>query len=406
MFTSLKSKIISLVALVMATTAAVIMWFTHNDVGQAMQHAEEAAAANVLQLVELNIQGGYNRLLSDKIEILSRLEGDLRNTTRLCASVFREHISLVEEEVLTVEQSKRLALRWLKNVEFKGSLFVFDDKGEIVSASGNELLATDLKGIRDLKGQLLTDMMHYDNLDEGGDRAVFVWKHQDQDTTEKSMGFFVPLPAWGWTIAAAINFNDIEAESQRKMETIVQVLRKTFSKLEIANTGYAFLFNGDGGMLIDPSVDGFDTNAKVDSTELLDSLIRSHADGTPKIRYEDPFSSDDRVVEAFTAYFKAFDWYLTVVVPLAEIQAPAKALVASQSKIVGLIFLASIICAFFIVAKISRPLNILTAYAKRLPSLDFTSGAESGTELLDLRSRYRDEVGRLAESFVFMEVEL
>ncbi|MEM7251125.1 MAG: response regulator [Pseudomonadota bacterium] len=390
----------------MATTAAVIMWFTHQDVGQAMLHAEEAAAANVLELVELNIQGGYNRLLTDKIEILSRLEGDLRNTTRLCASVFREHMYLVEEKILTEEQSKKLALRWLKGVEFKGSLFVFDSEGQIVSASGNELLASDLNGIRDLKGQLLTDTMHYENLDHEGDRAVFLWKHQDQETTEKSMGFFVPLPQWGWTIAAAINFNDIEAESQRKMETIVQVLRKTFSKLEIANTGYAFLFNGDRKMLIEPSVEGADANQSVQPGELLGTLIHQHGSGQAKIRYEDPYSQSGRVVEAFTAYFKAFDWYLTVVVPLAEIQAPAKALVASQSKIVGLIFLASIICAFFIVAKISRPLNILTAYAKEIPSLDFTRATAGSETLRDLRTRYRDEVGRLAESFVFMEAEL
>ena len=70
MFSSLKMKIIFFIALIMAITAAVIMYFTHRDVGRAMFQAEEASAQNVLRLVELNIKGGYQKLLSDRIDTM------------------------------------------------------------------------------------------------------------------------------------------------------------------------------------------------------------------------------------------------------------------------------------------------------------------------------------------------
>jgi len=67
MFSSLKTKLIFFIALVMVATAVGVLYFTHRDVGHAMSQAEEASAKNVLRLVELNIQGGYQNLLADRI---------------------------------------------------------------------------------------------------------------------------------------------------------------------------------------------------------------------------------------------------------------------------------------------------------------------------------------------------
>ena len=97
---------------------------------------------------------------------------------------------------------------------------------------------------------------------------------------------------------------------------------------------------------------------------------------------------------------------MVVAVPDEEIHAPANALVARQSFIIGLIFLGSLTAAFFLVSKISRPLNVLAAYVKKLPVQDFIAEKDEGTPLDHLPIKYRDEVSRLAESFVIMKAEL
>ena len=59
------------------------------------------------------------------------------------------------------------------------------------------------------------------------------------------MGYFTPVPEWGWTIGSILDFGEIEAEAKKKIDKIVQVLKGTFLSMKIAKTGSAFLFNGD-----------------------------------------------------------------------------------------------------------------------------------------------------------------
>jgi signal transduction histidine kinase len=54
----------------------------------------------------------------------------------------------------------------------------------------------------------------------------------------------------------------------------------------------------------------------------------------------------------------------------------------------------------------SRPLKKLTEYAKDIPSIDFTAEQDQGFPIENLPTKFNDEVGRLAQSFVFMEAEL
>ena len=421
MLSSLKSKTISLILVVLLVTAAGVMWFTHKGMGDAMLRAEVSAAKNVVQLVELNIRGGYNRLLSDKVEILSRLEGQLRNVSLLVASVFDEYQRLADSGAVTSDEAREIALHWLHTVGFRGDVFAFDSDGTLVAHSNSDLVGTSLHQMRDFKGRSIGETMRYDNLSPEGDRAVFLWRLPD-GSGNKKMAHFIPIPAWGITLGASLDFEDIEAESQRKMETIIEVLRKTFRKLQIARTGYAFLFNGDQELLVQPSGEGFEagsqlavmtassenTNraARLRLDQLLHGLISEFRDGRDQVSYVDPMGMQPRPVEAFVTYFKAFDWYLVVVVPVDEIQAPAEQLVSRQMAIVALIFLASLVPAFFLAAKIARPLDLLAAYAKALPSHNFTSGPPLNDTIRELAARYRDEVGRLADAFVFMEAEL
>ena len=76
--------------------------------------------------------------------------------------------------------------------------------------------------------------------------------------------------------------------------------------------------------------------------------------------------------------------------------------------IISLFFVSGIIAAYIVVSRISRPINLLASYAKELPSIDFTSGDVPSyfKSMESLPVKYKDEVGRLAKSFLFMQKEL
>ncbi len=139
---------------------------------------------------------------------------------------------------------------------------------------------------------------------------------------------------------------------------------------------------------------------------LVDDLMDEHKQNKISIRYKAKNSSNSPEIEAQVSYFKAFDWYTIVAVPVEEIQEPAMVLISRQSIIIISIFLGSLIAAFYMMSKISKPLNMLTEYAKELPLLDFTQAQEEENHPIEaLPSRYNDEVGRLAEAFIFMKGE-
>jgi sigma-B regulation protein RsbU (phosphoserine phosphatase) len=170
------------------------------------------------------------------------------------------------------------------------------------------------------------------------------------------------------------------------------------------------MFNGEREMLIPPhaqkELDYRSTNNASTGNHLLDDLMAAAESEDNSISFAVSLGGASRVMEAYVRHFKALDWYIAVAVPVEEIQLPARTLVTRQIFIISLIFLGSLIVAYLLVTRISHPLNLLASYARELPTRDFTSEEEESSPIDNLSAKYKDEVGRLAESFVFMREEL
>ncbi len=407
---SISSKIVFLISLVLVVTATSIMYFTQRDVGKTMFDAQQKSARNVLELVRLNIRGGYNRLIADKIDILNRMKADLRNVGHISHSVFKEFETFAAQQGEINISAKQRALNWLSNVSYEQiDVFVFNSSGKVVGFSDANDAFEDFGSVYDIKSRRLVEVMNNRNLDPEGEIAVF-HRQGKGDSSVKKLAYFIPLREWDWTIGVAIDFDNIEAESERVLSNIVKLLAKTFSKIKIANTGYAFLFDGKGEILITPpDLESSEFGEVINSNTgnlLTNDLKSAYTKNIDSIRYPDPNSEKHELLEAHVSYFKAFDWYFAVIVPVVEIEAPGKAMLQRQFIVIGLIFLVSTVFTFVFVSKISKPLKMLSDYAKLLPKVDFTKESKSSEQIADLPLKYTDEVGRLAQSFVFMEKEL
>lgn len=408
MLSSFKFKIIALIVAVLLCTAAGVMYFTQRDVGQAMLVAEQKSARNVLQLADLNIRAGYEQLISEKVDILSKIKADMRQLTRLGQTVLDSYAGISAKGLLSEDAAKEIARQWLSDVTFNnGDLILFGADGMIVGSTDTKLTDTSIAGLRDLKGRQLQQSMRFDQLNPEGDSGIFFWHKPGEPEGGRYMGYFLPLANWGWTMGIIVSFADVEEESQKQMNRIVDALRLTFNKLQVAETGYAILFTGDRKILIEPPRQTLSETITTDDLDwnkagVLEKIIAADKRGENSVSHQSAFTGG-RQVQIFFSYFKAFDWYSAVVVPVAEIAAPGRAVVAQQSLIIGLIFLASIGAAFVLVFRMATPLNSLASYAKSLPDQDFIRPGEQSQKILNLARKNPDEIGRLAESFLFME---
>jgi sigma-B regulation protein RsbU (phosphoserine phosphatase) len=85
------------------------------------------------------------------------------------------------------------------------------------------------------------------------------------------------------------------------------------------------------------------------------------------------------------------------------IQAQIWSTVAKQQGLIFAIFMTSIVLAYIFVNRISRPLNQLADYTRTLATHDFAAGLNIPAAIEALPQKSKDEIGKLAESFMDME---
>ena len=321
----------------------------------------------------------------------------------------KEYENLYHNGDLTKKAAFTYALSWLKSAKFgKGELFAFDADGTVLSHPNPELIGQNIGHVKDMKGRMLQKFGKYDTLRSEGESAVIKWDLMGE--SKKKMGFFIPIEPWAITLGALIDFSDIESESQKKMAKTLDMLKNTFSKIKIAKSGYTFMFNSDHEMLIPPP--GIDAsgvtaeNSPEGRSRLLDKLMQTYREKQPFVQYINDSVMPGQTMEASVAYFKAFDWFIVAAVPLHEIQEPANRLVKQQSVIIAMVFLGSLFLGYFLVIKISNPLKVLARHVKQIAHMDFTKADNSIRPIDILPKKHKDEVGHLAEAFIFMRSEL
>ena len=411
MFTSIKSKFVALIAIIMLVTSSAIMYFTHRDVGNAMLVAEQSSARNVLGLAQLHISASYDRIINEKVGLLGELKSEMRNTLFLVQSVVNSYAGLNNRNEGDQEVILDSLINWIRSMAIdKKYLFIADSQGNVLAANNPIIEGGSLGQIKDLKGLELSKVMRPSNLPKDGASSIFEWSSSEGEEKKNYLAFFLPVEGWSWTIGVLVNFDDIEVQSQQKMDEIIDDLSQSLQQIKVAASGFAFLFNGSKEVLIAPPdlpllPDVNTGQLDWQQSPLLDRIIEGHKQSASFISYEGSFTGG-REVQVFISYFKAFDWYLAVVVPVAEIAGPGRDLVGRQSLIIGSVFLLSLFAAFFLISKLVNPLSILTAHAKALPSRNFAKSPDIEDSIKGLATRYQDEVGRLAESFIFLEEEI
>jgi len=195
MFSSLKTKIIFFIALVMVATAVTVLYFTYRDVGHAMSQAEEASAKNVLRLVELNIQGGYQNLLADRIGAMAQRKSGLKTQAGVAASVLEQFAVLASKRLISKKNAQKMGLNWLKSVSSMENeiLFVFDEKGMVIAHPDGAVEYTSIGSLRDMKGRSISRAMSATSLTAGGDFAVFDWENRDRRWVAENWGILSPF---------------------------------------------------------------------------------------------------------------------------------------------------------------------------------------------------------------------
>jgi len=409
MFLTIKGKIIFFVTLVMVISASVNIYFTNRDVGNAMLAAQKKSAINILHSLDLIIKDDYHNLLSDKRTMTLLKRKQLKQSAHMIESVFKGYRSSVREDLPQILGIKH-ALNWLNSAPFEATdYFIIDKNSQVLASSNKDITNETFKNIKDIKRRNISDVMGYDNLEKQGDYAVCML-NAEKGEKKAVLAFFLPLDQWGYTIATSIDISDIEAEAQMKKKEMIESLIEYSKRLNITKNGFVYIFGSKDNILIPPPKQ-IKNDIHLSMNTLTNNIVyedikKSSKSDISELRFVSSNDAAKKSMIAYCNYFKPLKWYISVIVPVNEINRPAKKLVIRQSLIIGLMFMVGLIAVFILVTRIATPLNLLSSYAKKIPELDFTKPLDMETPIDHLPGKYKDEVGGLASSFIVMRQEL
>jgi phosphoserine phosphatase RsbU/P len=414
-FHSIKTKILFLFVVIMLSMALILIFITDRDVGRAVLEMEQKSIRNAMYLIKLNVENEYKNLLFHKISMLSERKDYMKTLSSFVIAGINDYHKMARQGVIPEADARQLALDWTEGLRYANGahFFVYDEAGVILAHPNSALVGKNFSAVKDVKGQSLFHSMRQKSEQEGEGFATFSWDDMGVGKESRQLGYFTYYPKWNWMIGTAVQTEDIELEATKKLELIVKELKTTFAKTRIAQTGHLFVFNGAGQIVIHPYLSSQDlATAKNPATGslLLDDFkaAAKHPDQPIEYLWKNPLNSEEDLseYESYVEYFKTLDWYIVSVARTDEIDLPARQLVMRQTVFIAIIFAVGMFLAYLFVHRISQHLKKLTDHAKQLPAHDFASPETELPKIEQLAAKYRDEVGKLAEAFVFMETSL
>lgn len=354
---------------------------------QAITSAEEQHARDLLKSIELSVETEYESLLFHRKTTIERRKAELKNIITLAITHLDEEYQHYRNGNQSLQQAQQHAIQAINSLRYdEGIGYIWiNDLGQPIPRM---IMHPTLP---ELDGKLLDDPIF--NTALGINKNLFVamvdlcLKHgegfvdylwpkptiQGLSKEQPKISYVRLFEQWNWVIGTGVYINDIEAETQRRLDAIIDELNTIFAKVKLAETGYMFLFNGQREMLVHPNITGAEFAPRknpVTGAPLFDELVAvAKTPGKPldyewdKPGFEGQFRFPKRT---FVTYFEPLDWYIGASMYTEELAQPGKQL----RKRILFLGLGSLFVTFLIAIALSRrlskPLRDLAQSAKEI----------------------------------------
>ncbi|MBV7485184.1 SpoIIE family protein phosphatase [Bordetella sp. BOR01] len=408
---SLRSKIFLLVVAILLVVAALVMLVSQRDVTRTVAASEQHAVDNVMDLVMRDTEARWGALLDDKINTVRSGRRQLVQVGATISSVLASYAAMAERGVMTTGAAKGQARAWVNQLRLDDQryVFIYDASYSVLASGSAPMIDQDLSGQQDLKGRPLAEALYEESRRAGYGFAIYRWplagSPGDTETRYAYFGYFRP---WDWVFAISDSAQDVLRQVQDRRTRMEAAMRATLSQLTLARSGFVFIMADDGRMVVAPPanrtglLDTVDRASDKPLRQLLRAAPPAPASASASLRFDD----GQELWQIKAVRHKPLGWTVVAAVPESDLTAPAKRLLNRQATIFGITLVLALLFAWLVATRIVRPLNTLTHYARQLPEQDLTLPATVPAHVAALPKRHRDEVGRLAASFLFMDRKL
>lgn len=332
-------------------------------------------------------------------QALDNHKDQLKLVVDLAEIFLQSHFREALKQGIPIQQARQTAFSYLRDFSFGNNdyIWVMDYDINVLSHPDPRFHGGAPDSLGDHDKQILEDVVGQAVRDHEG-YYHYQWPRISGPERIDKVSFVRNYPEWGFVIGSGIYLDDLEKEVQLRKEQAQQDLRQALKEIKIAKTGYMYLFDSSGHMLIHPNsnLDGrlFTSHQNPVTQKPIYQELINVADTGQELHYRWDKPNDPGNYAygklALVRYIEGFDWYIGSSVYLDELQSSSEILSTRIMVLAAITMLATLLISSFFVNRITRPLERLAETALRVRGGDLS--ARSGI-------RRDDEIGILATSF-------
>lgn len=415
---SLHNKIFVMVTTILLAVAVTVMLASRRNVTETVVTSVQHAITNVLELVRHELAARWSTMLNTKIAIVRNGRRQLRQTGEVIEMTLRSYANLVDSGVLTEAAAQDLAREWINQLHFDDDRYAFVfDRNDIVLASGSTaMIGRSLSNVKDYKSRPLAQSVREESRETGSSFAIYRRPSAPEPPSQAArtvdsparddharyayFGYFEP---WEWVYAVSDSAADVVYQIKDHRAQMEESVRKSLLPLKLIHSGFVFIITDDGRYIAPPpQAHAALLAGRSDNGQTLRHRLTEVHQQLHNVRV----SSGDEVWQVESVYYAPLGWKIIAAVPEKDLSTPAHELLRAQAATFGAMLLLALLIAWFFSAHLVRPLKRLTTFARQLPDQALQPKADVPAHIAMLPDLHKDEVGRLAEAFLYMDDKL
>lgn len=393
-------KVLSAMIAVLSALAAAIYFVAVPLVERNAFQVELDASRTILD----NVFEMANRMSGSLEERRSVTVGSFKSQMKSVVSVaagYVEHVFARRDRgEISDAEARKLVFEGLRSFKYAndGYIWAIDYDARIVSHPDATYHGRDASKIVDFDGSSILPTIVGIARAQGDGFHTYTWAKLDNSRPSQKLSYFKDMPRFGLVVGSGSYLDEIDREVDRRKTEGIEDLRAALRGINIARTGYAYIFDARNNMIIhpNPNIEGAEFSARPNpaSGGSIAYELKDVADsGRPLTYLWDKPSDPGRYVYekmSWVRHFKQFDWYIASSVYVDELRASSRVLANRILAIATAVIGATGLVLYFLARHLVAPIEQLALTAGRVRSGDLE--AQSGV-------KRRDEIGMLAVAF-------
>ncbi len=358
------------VAVILILAGSAIYSFVYENVRSNMVEKLSTSTAAIKDVVEnaanLSIRNYLHAIAKTDIDILKGLELQVR------AGGLSRTEAMKRGEAILLDQ----------RIGTHGYTYVLSSQGILLVHPHAEMKKRDLAGEGFVQQQILykDGYLEYD------------WKNHGEDKARPKSIYMAYFEPWDWIVSVS--------SYREEFYFLADDLSLALKSHSFGKTGYAFIINSRGDIILHPWLKGNIGRSKDPAIQSLFYRLVSMKNGEISYFWDDPEGGEARRKIVFFNYIPGLDWIVASTVYEDEIFQPLAAL----GKVIGLIVISALlligVLSLYLGASISRPISRLAQQMRVAAEGDLSIRASEDAlgEIGILGRHFNDYIERLRQA--------